>query len=163
MTELTRHDHRPVRPEIVEGNGPTRGRRFPRPLLEVVLHRWPTGLALLMTADNWTSPALLPAWTLLILPAGYLVIGTVRRQWTVPGALRLQLVGLAGWSALAVVAVIVGGTLAHWLVGFGWLAHAGWDLAHHRTRRVVPRGYAEWCAVLDAVLGITIILALVAR
>ncbi|NJP35133.1 hypothetical protein [Micromonospora thermarum] len=146
-------------PEIVATPGS--GRR--RTLLTALAHRWPTGLALLMTADNWTSPALLSAWTLLVLPAGYLVIGTFRRQWSVPGALRLQLAGLVGWSALAVVAATVGGTLAHWLVGLGWLAHAGWDLVHHRTGRVVPRGYAEWCGVLDAVVGITIILAVVAR
>ncbi|MGN9778316.1 hypothetical protein ACTMS0_21495 [Micromonospora sp. H33] len=131
--------------------------------LAALAHRWPTCLALLMTVDNWTSPALLPAWTLLVLPAGYLVIGTVRRQWAVPGALRLQLVGLVAWSALTVAAATVGGDTAYWLVAIGWLAHAGWDLVHHRTGRVVPRGYAEWCGVLDAAVGITIILALVTR
>ncbi|PZW00368.1 hypothetical protein SAMN05443287_104397 [Micromonospora phaseoli] len=131
------------------------------PLPRVLAHRWPAGLALLMTADNWTSPAPLAAYTLLVLPIGYLVIGSFRRQWGVPGNLRLQLAGLAGWSALALLAVSVGGSAGQWLVAVGWLAHAGWDLYHHRTRQVVPRGYAECCAVIDAVLGITIMLALV--
>ncbi|MFF5216919.1 hypothetical protein [Micromonospora sp. NPDC000442] len=131
-----------------------------RPLVRALAHRWPAGLALLVTADSWTSPALLGAYTLLVLPVGYLVIGTVRRQWGVPGNLRLQLTGLAGWSALALVAVLAGGTVGHWLVALGWLAHAGWDLLHHRSRRVVPRAYAECCIVIDAVLGITIMLAL---
>ncbi|WP_235944672.1 hypothetical protein [Verrucosispora sioxanthis] len=130
------------------------------PLARVLAHRWPAGLALLLTADNWASPTLLGAYTLLVLPVGYLVIGTVRRQWGVPGNLRLQLAGLAGWSALALVAVLAGGTVGHWLVALGWLAHAGWDLLHHRARQVVPRAYAECCAVIDAVLGITIMLAL---
>ncbi|WP_433528739.1 hypothetical protein ACQPYA_20625 [Micromonospora sp. CA-263727] len=131
------------------------------PLARVLAQRWPAGLALLMTADNWTSPVPLAAHTLLVLPVGYLVIGTVRRQWGVPGNLRLQLGGLAGWSGLALLAVLLGGSAGQWLVAVGWLGHAGWDLLHHRTRRVVPRGYAEWCAVIDAVLGITIMLALV--
>ncbi|RIV41615.1 hypothetical protein D2L64_00885 [Micromonospora radicis] len=136
-------------------------RPVPRhPLVRVLVHRWPTALALLMTADNWSTPTALGAYTLLVLPIGYLVIGTVRRQWGVPGNLRTQLGGLTAWSALALVAVVLGGTAGRWLVAAGWLAHAGWDLAHHRSRRVVPRGYAEWCAVIDAVLGVTIVLAL---
>ncbi len=130
------------------------------PLARMLAHRWPAGLALLMTADNLTSPALLGAYTLLVLPAGYLAIGTVRRQWRGPGNLRTQLVGLVVWSALALVAALSGGTVGQWLVALGWLAHSGWDWFHHRTRRVVPRAYAEWCAVLDAVLGITIIMAI---
>ncbi len=131
------------------------------PLARVLVHRWPAGLALLMTVDSWTSPVPLAAYTLLVLPAGYLVIGSVRRQWGVPGNLRLQLAGLAGWSALALLAAILGGPAGQWLVAVGWLAHSGWDLFHHRTRRVVPRGYAQWCGVLDAVLGITIMLTLI--
>ncbi|MFF0722158.1 hypothetical protein [Micromonospora sp. NPDC003816] len=137
-------------------------RAAPRhPWARAVAQRWPAGLALLMTADNWSSPVPLAAYTLLVLPAGYLIIGTVRRQWGVPGALRLQLAGLAGWSGLALLALLLGGPAGQWLVAFGWLAHAGWDVIHHRTGKVVPRAYAQWCGVIDAVLGITIILALV--
>ncbi|GAB3842693.1 hypothetical protein GCM10029963_16160 [Micromonospora andamanensis] len=131
-------------------------------LTRALAHRWPAGLALLVTADNWASPTLLGAYTLLVLPVGYLVIGTLRRQWGVPGNLRLQLAGLAGWSALALLAMLAGGTTGAWLVAFGWLAHAGWDLLHLRSRQVVPRAYAECCVVIDAVLGITIMLALLA-
>ncbi len=47
-------------------------------------------------------------------------------------------------------------------MAFGWLAHAGWDLVHHRTAWVVPRGYAEGCGVLDVALGGTMILAILA-
>lgn len=132
------------------------------PLARALVQRWPAGLALLMTADNWTSAAPLGAYTLLILPAGYLVIGTVRRQWHEAGNLRLQLAGLAGWGTLALLAALLGGAVGQWLVALGWLAHAGWDWLHHRTNRVVPRAYSEWCGVIDAVLGITIILALLA-
>lgn len=45
------------------------------------------------------------------------------------------------------------------LAGPGLLAHAAWDSHHHRARRVVPRSMAEFCAVLDTLLGATIIAA----
>ncbi|MGS2615051.1 DUF6010 family protein [Micromonospora sp. LZ34] len=130
------------------------------PAVVAVVRRWPTGLALLMTVDSWVSPTVLSPWTLLVLPAGYLLIGAYRRQLRGPGALARQLAGLAAWSALALVAVTVGGRAAAWLVALGWLAHAAWDVVHHRRGEVVPRGYAEWCAVFDALVAGTVVLAI---
>ncbi|MFF5174529.1 hypothetical protein ACFY3U_18100 [Micromonospora sp. NPDC000089] len=130
------------------------------PAVAALVRRWPAGLALLMTVDNWVDPAPLPAWTLLVLPAGYLLIGTARRAWRTPGALRAQLAGLAGWGTLAGLAVLGGDGVGRWLVAAGWLGHAGWDLAYHRSG-VVPRGYAQWCGVLDVVVGVTVALAIV--
>jgi hypothetical protein len=112
-----------------------------------------------MTVDLWLAPAALPPWTLLVLPAGYLLIGTWRRQWRDRRDLAVQLAGLIGWGGLMVVALTGPDGLAGWLVAAGWLGHAAWDVVHHRTGRVVPRGYAEWCGVLDAVVGVTVLLA----
>ncbi|MET8233821.1 hypothetical protein ABZS77_24430 [Micromonospora sp. NPDC005298] len=131
-----------------------------RPAVVALARRWPTGLAVLMTVDMWVDPFVLSPWTMLVLPGGYLLIGVVRRSLRGPGVLATQLVGLVVWVALTLVAVAAGGRTAAWLVAFGWLAHAGWDLAHHRTGRVVPRGYAEWCGVLDAALAAVMILAI---
>lgn len=97
---------------------------------------------------------------MLVLPGGYLLIGLYRRTLRGPGVLATQLVGLAVWGTLTLVAVVVGGRSAEWLVALGWLAHAGWDLAHHRSGRVVPRGYTEFCGVLDAILAAVMILAI---
>ncbi|WP_328848217.1 hypothetical protein [Micromonospora zamorensis] len=130
------------------------------PAVTALAHRWPTGLALLMTVDMWVEPRVLNPWTMLVLPGGYLLIGVVRRTLRGPGVLATQLVGLVVWVTLTLVAVAVGGQTAAWLVALGWLAHAGWDLAHHRTGRVVPRGYAEWCGVFDTTLAGTMILAI---
>lgn len=130
------------------------------PLVAALVRRWPTGLALLMTVDLWIEPTVLSPWTLLVLPAGYLLIGSWRRQWRDRRLLAVQLAGLAAWAGLAVVAVVGPDDLAGALVAAGWLGHAGWDLAHHRTGRVVPRGYAEWCGVLDAAVGVNVVLAL---
>lgn len=131
------------------------------PAVAALVRRWPTWLALLITVESWFSPMLLPPWSVLVLPGGYLLIGTVRRQWRDRGALAVQLAGLAGWSALAGVAALADGGPAWWLVAAGWLGHAVWDVAHHRAGRVVPRGYAEFCAVLDVAVGVTIVLAIV--
>ncbi|GAB3935921.1 hypothetical protein GCM10027614_11590 [Micromonospora vulcania] len=110
------------------------------PAVVALARRWPTGLALLMTVDMWVDPGVLSPWTLLVLPGGYLLIGVARRTLRGPGVLATQLVGLAAWVALALIAIMAGGRTAAWLVAFGWLAHAGWDVVHHRTGRVVPAG-----------------------
>lgn len=133
------------------------GRRHP--VVSTVVRRWPTWLALLMTFDHWTDPVVPSPWFLLVLPTAYLIIGAARRRLGERRDLALQLAGFAGWTALALVAVTVDEGPARWLVAAGWLAHAVWDVAHHRAGRVVPRGYAEWCAVLDTVIGITVILS----
>ncbi|MEU7677978.1 hypothetical protein AB0C42_24560 [Micromonospora taraxaci] len=130
------------------------------PAVVALARRWPTGLALLVTADMWLAPGVLSPWTMLVLPGGYLLIGLIRRTLRGPGVLATQLVGLAVWGTLTLVAVVVGGRSAEWLVALGWLAHAGWDLAHHRSGRVVPRGYTEFCGVLDAILAAVMILAI---
>lgn len=131
------------------------------PVAAAVARRWPSGLAVLATVDLWLAPTVVSPWTLLVLPAGYLLIGTWRRQWVDRRNLAWQLAGLAVWGGLAAAALLGPDGLAGVLVGVGWLAHAAWDLAHHRTGRVVPRGYAEWCVVFDVAVGVTTLLAVV--
>ncbi|SCL45523.1 hypothetical protein GA0070606_0777 [Micromonospora citrea] len=132
-------------------------------LVAALARRWPTGLALLLTLEMLLSPAVPPAPILLVLPAAYLVIGAVRGRLGGPRMIALQLAGLVVWSALALAALTVDGALAGWLVAAGWLGHAAWDVAHHRANRVVPRGYAEWCAVFDTCVGLAVVLAVLAR
>ncbi|NUW39621.1 hypothetical protein [Nonomuraea rhodomycinica] len=128
-----------------------------RGLLE---RRWPTLLGLVMTLACWVDPMLPPAPVLLVLPGTYLVIGLFRRTLRGPGVVALQLAALAGYAALMVAALAAGPDTARYLIAAGWLAHAAWDAAHFVTRRVVPRGYAEWCGVVDLVVGVTILLVL---
>ncbi|MEU8409189.1 hypothetical protein AB0C19_23585 [Micromonospora sp. NPDC048842] len=139
-----------------EASAPVRRNR----VVVALAHRWPAGLALLLTVDMWVDPGVLSPWTMLVLPGGYLVIGIARRTLGGRGVFATQLAGLAVWVALTLVAVLAGGRTADWLVAFGWLAHAGWDVVHHRNRRVVPRGYAEFCVVLDVALAAVMVLAI---
>jgi hypothetical protein len=127
-----------------------------------VLNRWPTAVALLVTADNIIDPRPVPALTLLVLPVGYLVIGAVRRTLRPRRLLLAQLGGLAAYVLLLVVATASSGDAALGLIGAGWLAHAGWDAWHHHHDVVVPRGYAEWCGVVDAVIGVSVLVVALA-
>lgn len=52
-----------------------------------------------------------------------------------------------------------GPQVAALLVAAGLFGHAGWDLWHHRTGRVVSRSLAEFCGVLDALLAILVLWA----
>jgi hypothetical protein len=130
------------------------------PLVRVLAHRWPAGLALLVSVGNWFNPTILPWWTLVGLAVSYPLIGAWRRRLGDRRVLAVQLAGLLGWTAMGVAAVVLGGAAAGWLVALGWLVHAVWDAVHHRRDEVVPRGYAEYCAVLDVVLGVTMIMLL---
>ena len=145
----TTHEHLGAPPAV----GPTGHHR----LLGALARRWPAWLGL-ASALIWL-PQELAAWTLIALQGLYLVIGALRRAFTTRRLLALQLAGLAAYAALALAASVVTPQAAAVVVGAGWLVHAAWDVAHHRAGVVVPRAYAEWCAVVDTVVGIAIITA----
>ena len=99
---------------------------------------------------------------------------TVRRRtiWHVPSTrheatiiLKLQTVGLVIFGGCALAAMLVDPGAGHYIAGAGWIAHAAWDVAHHRDLShnravgVVPRGYAEFCIVADLLIGAALIAA----
>ncbi|ADB30773.1 hypothetical protein Kfla_1678 [Kribbella flavida DSM 17836] len=130
------------------------------PLINTLARRWPTWLALAMSMDSWFNPGVPDAWVMLVLPAAYLLIGGVRGRLRDPKMLTLQLAGLALYVVLAATAAGADPETAKWIVAGGWAFHALWDAAHHRANAVVPRGYAEWCIVVDLVVALTIVLFL---
>ena len=42
-------------------------------------------------------------------------------------------------------------------MGIAILSHAAWDAYHYLRNRVVVRSYAEFCAVVDLLLGAAIL------
>jgi hypothetical protein len=89
---------------------------------------------------------LLPALTLI-----YLVFGLVRGQ-----ARMVQLLGLLGFSAVALAALLVDPDLGQYLVAAGWIGHAIWDFAH-RHGRVVPRWFVYFCLPADLLFAASLI------
>ena len=95
----------------------------------------------------------------LVMAAAYLPIGAFRGQLGDPKVLVLETAGVLVFGALALGALVADGRPAQYLLAAAWLGHAAWDFAHHRADRVVPKWYAELCAVLDASVAVGILLA----
>jgi hypothetical protein len=91
------------------------------------------------------------------------VVGAVRGSWRAADRVR-QLPALLLFAALALTALLVSPPwLAAGVAAVALVAHAGWDIAHHRRREVVSPAYAEFCAVLDLALAAVLIVLAVVR
>jgi hypothetical protein len=99
-----------------------------------------------------------PSVVFLVAALVFVVLGLARGQLQRPGGLTLQAAGMLAFGATALVALYVSPDLGSYLVAFALLGHAAWDAVHFRLDRVVPRSYAEFCGVLDLLLGVTILL-----
>ena len=96
----------------------------------------------------------------LVAALVFLVVGVARGQLQKPCDLALQTVGVLAFGSTVLVALYVDPDLGGYLVAFALIGHAGWDAYHYLRNRVVARSYAEWCAVVDLLLGAAILLAL---
>ncbi|MFF4169593.1 hypothetical protein [Streptomyces sp. NPDC001744] len=115
-------------------------------------HRWPTLVAIVLVVATFVDgvpPVGLLAGLLGVMPVCYLFFGGFRGGLRAFRVLAVQLAGLAGFTAVAALALAADGTLGLRVVAVGWLAHGIWDILHHRSGRVVPRAWSEWCAVVD--------------
>ncbi|QGV76872.1 hypothetical protein [Streptomyces ficellus] len=124
-----------------------------RDVVRALGHRWPTLLAVALAVATFADglpPRGFLAALLVVMPVCYLLFGAVRGELRRPGALLVQLLGLAGFTAVALAALAVDDTLGWYVLAAGWLGHAVWDFVHHRSGRVVPRAWSEWCCVVDA-------------
>lgn len=142
-------------------------------VIQLLRRWWPPllGLALgpvaLLDIEPWEASdpttAILPC-----LAIAYLVFGVLRGQFRRPGTLTLEVAGFVVFGACALVAALVSPEAGHYVAGAGWIAHAAWDVAHHsdlshhRAVGVVPRGWAEFCIVLDVFIGASLIAAPIA-
>lgn len=163
MTELTRT----AGPDVHTG-APVPSATVHRPSL--LARWWPAlaGLAIgvvgLLDLQPWrrSDP---PTWMPIGLALAYVVFGAVRGQLHRPGVLRLELAGVALFTATVVLALVVDSDVGQHVAGAAWIGHAAWDVAHHRDLSghravgVVPRGWAEFCIVLDLLIGASLIAA----
>jgi hypothetical protein len=103
--------------------------------------------------QNWVDPSAV----LLAAALAFVLWGAIRGQLRRPGALRLETAGMLGFGALALAGLSVDREVGRYLLAAGWLGHAAWDFAHYRADKVVSRSFAEWCAVVDLLGGVAIL------
>lgn len=126
---------------------------------------WPMFFAtvVVITVARLLDARLDATWVILgggVVLAGYgLLRGAIRPTYGLP----LQSVALLAFGAAAAAALYVNPDLGGYLVAAGLLAHAAWDVHHHRTNRVVARSLAEFCLVLDTALALVIVLVTALR
>ncbi|WP_067481936.1 hypothetical protein [Actinomadura hibisca] len=111
------------------------------------------------SALPWTSGNFV-TWMLPVLALAYLAFGAIRGELRTRGVLSAQVAALAVLTALALASLAVSPDVGRYLVAAGWLAHAVWDAVHHRSDRVVPRGYALFCVVADVIVAAVLVLPL---
>ena len=100
-------------------------------------------------------------WVFLGLAALFVGYGLVHGAARPLDGLPLQTLAMVVVGTAAVIAMLVGGDVAAYLVAAGLLGHAAWDVYHHRANKVVARSMAEFCCVLDTVLAIFIVVTAV--
>ena len=61
------------------------------------------------------------------------------------------------FGAVAFIAIAAGSEVGSNLVAVGLLAHTVWDLVHLRARAIVSPSLAEWCAVLETLIAVGIL------
>jgi len=93
---------------------------------------------------------------ILVLAGVLLVVGLARGGWKPSWGLPLQAAAMLVLGSVALLAVQANPRVGGLLVSVALLAHAGWDLHHHRTGRVVTRTLAEFCCVLDVVAAVVV-------
>jgi hypothetical protein len=99
-----------------------------------------------------------PTWILPLLALSYLVFGAARGQLRRPGVLRLQAIGLLGFTVLALVALFADPLIGQYVVAASWFGHACWDFAH-RDATVVPRWYVDFCIPVDLLVAASLVVA----
>lgn len=82
-----------------------------------------------------------------------------RRRFTDGGVFLLQTAAMVGFGAVTLVCAALAPRWGMVLAGTGFLAHAAWDAYHFRIDKVVDRPYAEFCGVVDLVIGPALIVA----
>ncbi|WP_084258275.1 hypothetical protein [Microtetraspora malaysiensis] len=121
---------------------------------------WLTVLGLTVVAV--VSQVLGVGYAVVLGPAALViaVIGLVRGQLRRPGLCALQAPAMLVFGAVVLAAVHAGWALGSAVMAAALIAHGIWDIFHLRANRIVSRSMAEWCAILDLLLGVGILVLL---
>jgi hypothetical protein len=105
-----------------------------------------------------SASEVVPSVVLLVAALIFLALGMARGLLRKPGGLTLQIAGMLAFGSTVLVALFyVDPDLGGKLMAIAILGHAAWDAYHLLRNRVVARSYAEFCAVVDLLLGAAIL------
>lgn len=119
---------------------------------------WPVfGVSFVLIGIGLRITAFDPTWVMIGIAVVLLGYGLLRGRGKPAFGLPLQVAAMLVLAPLTLLAVRIDPTVAGVLIAAALLAHAGWDLYHHRKDRVVSRSLAEFCLVLDTVLAVLVL------
>jgi hypothetical protein len=98
-----------------------------------------------------------PEPVLAVVAVAAIVFGLIRGPLRRPWLPALQAPATLLFGTVAFIAVAAGSQVGSALVAVGLLAHAVWDVIHFRARAIVAPSLAEWCAVLDTLIAVGIL------
>lgn len=116
-----------------------------------------------LTAGRLLDSSIGASVVFLVSALVFLIVGVVRGQMRKASDLPLQTIGMLGFSAIGLLALPVNPTLGGYLVAAALIGHAVWDVVHLLRNRVVTQSYAEFCAVMDLLLGGAILFLIAMR
>ncbi|GAB4585864.1 hypothetical protein Ntsu_36960 [Nocardia sp. IFM 10818] len=113
---------------------------------------WPVfgavGVVFVLSGLQDRLPAFVVPVALAVLVCGWAAVtGRFDRSFLIP------VLGMIAFGAIAISAQYADLSVARYLVAGGWIAHGLWDFAHHRADRTVARSFAEFCGVVDVLVG----------
>lgn len=118
-----------------------------------MMKRWPSFVALALAATG--LPASTDPMSLILFLAAlvYPISGAIRGHLRGVRTILIQAISLVLFGVIALVSVYVDRNAGLILLAAGYIGHTIWDIAHFRTGKIVRRGYAEFCAVLDLLIA----------
>jgi hypothetical protein len=127
----------------------------------VLQRRWATLAGIAAVSILWAAGVLEDiAEGLVVAAVIYWVWGAARGQLWQPRWLTLETAGVLGFGAVMLLALSLEPPHDGHLMAAGWLGHTVWDVAHYRADRIVPRWWAESCAVADILIAAALLFLL---
>lgn len=126
-------------------------------LFELVKKRWPSLIALGLAASGLPASTDPMSFLLVLIALVYPISGAIMGHLRGGRTLFIQAIALVIFSAIALVSLYVNRETGLILLAVGYIGHSIWDLFHFYKGRMVWRGYAEFCAVLDLLIAVVLI------
>ncbi|KON90331.1 hypothetical protein AF332_15790 [Sporosarcina globispora] len=125
--------------------------------MELIKKRWPSLVALAIAAEGLPASADPMSLILILAALVYPISGAIRGHLRGVRTILIQAIALAFFGVIALVSLYVDRDTGLILLAAGYLGHTVWDFFHHRTDTIVPRWYAEFCAVLDFLIAMMLL------